>query len=356
VESTVQKKNLPLVYYRMPHEKDVWFIQGECAPLEIDSLQNVPSTPGFILYPGVASSSNPLFIQTDKQIRMPLEDLYAASLDTAEIWKLQSLPTNEASIAKEEYCKKVANAVELISSGELQKVVLSRIKNIQGITPENPLKIFYELCNKYPAAFVSLVYIPGNLLWITATPELLISANKNEIKTVSLSGTKPVNNTDGWGEKEKTEQKIVTDYISQVLGEDCENIRISTPEEVIAGNVKHLKTSFSATLKIDLWSLVSKLHPTPAVCGFPLNKAKHFIEQTEGYDRKYYTGFLGLYNVEGKTDLFVNLRCAELFANGVNLYVGGGITKDSIPNAEWEETELKAKTLLFAFEKIKHEA
>ena len=51
----------------------------------------------------------------------------------------------------------------------------------------------------------------------------------------------------------------------------------------------------------------------------------------------------------------MNLRCTEIFANGVKLYVGGGITKDSIPEKEWEETELKSQTLLFAFEEKKYE-
>ena len=60
--------------------------------------------------------------------------------------------------------------------------------------------------------------------------------------------------------------------------------------------------------------------------------------------------------MDDTTNLFVNLRCTELFANAVNLYVGGGITKDSIPEAEWEETELKAKTLSVVFEKVKDEA
>src|SRR6202021_687877 len=97
-------------------------------------------------------------------------------------------------------------------------------------------------------------------------------------------------------------------------------------------------------------NLVSELHPTPAVCGIPLNDATQFIKETEGYDRGYYTGFLGPCNMDGKTELYVNLRCAELFADCINLYVGGGITKDSIPENEWEETEMKSKTLLSALE------
>lgn len=86
-----------------------------------------------------------------------------------------------------------------------------------------------------------------------------------------------------------------------------------------------------------------------------MNEAQQFIKGTERYDRKYYTGFLGPCNMDSKTNLFVNLRCAEVFSDSVNLYIGGGITKDSKPEKEWEETELKSKTLLFAFEENEKE-
>ncbi len=151
------------------------------------------------------------------------------------------------------------------------------------------------------------------------------------------------------------EQLVVTDYINDILNKCCKNISVSGPQEAIAGNVKHLKTSFSAILNGSLWNLVSALHPTPAICGIPMNEAQQFIKGTERYDRKYYTGFLGPCNMDSKTNLFVNLRCAEVFSDSVNLYIGGGITKDSKPEKEWEETELKSKTLLFAFEENEKE-
>lgn len=331
----------------MPHEKEVWLLRSESDAMEIDSYKNAPSEPGFIIVPFTSGSScSPLFIKADNHNRMQLENV-----DRNQIWEIKAIQTSgNFSKTKEEYCKSVHDAVASIQSGDLQKVVLSRVKTINRTSHSNPLNIFYKLCTKYPSAFVSLVYIPGNTLWITATPELLISANDREIKTVSLAGTKLANSTEEWGYKEKMEQQIVTDYINNILERYCGNITVSGPNEIMAGNVKHLKTSFSAKLNTGLWSLVSALHPTPAVCGIPLDYAQKFIKQTEGYDRKYYTGFLGPCNMDGRTNLFVNLRCAEIFADGVKLYIGGGITKGSVPEKEWEETELKSKTLLFAFE------
>ncbi len=173
----------------MPDEKNAWVIQSEQDAMEMDSLNNVPEKPGFILHPFVIGSScMPLFIYADKCINLTIEEVY----DNALTYKINaSSAGNSFNKPKEEYCKNVADAIEEIHSGELQKVVLSRVKTIKnGVS--NPLEVFYKLCVKYPVAFVSLVYVPNKVLWITATPELLVSFGKNEIKTVSLAGTKSI--------------------------------------------------------------------------------------------------------------------------------------------------------------------
>src|SRR6185312_9422234 len=334
----------------MPHETEAWVLRSESHPREVASLGTISGSPGFILYPfTLHCSAKAQFIQADTITKITLEEIAdLASQDNN--WNIKDFMDTDAYLkTKEEYCKNVSDAIKEISSEAIQKVVLSRKKTINN-SSGNPLNVFRKLCVKYPAAFVSLVYIPGEVLWITATPELLLSVKDNKVSTISLAGTKLANSTELWGEKEKIEQQIVTDYIHEILEKRCKNITISGPDEVIAGNVKHLKSSFSAELATDMWELVDALHPTPAVCGIPRDTAKQFIAQTENYDRRYYTGFLGPCNINGQTTLFVNLRCAELFRDKVNLYIGGGITKDSISEREWEETELKSKTLLFAFE------
>ncbi len=88
------------------------------------------------------------------------------------------------------------------------------------------------------------------------------------------------------------------------------------------------------------------MHPTPAVAGYPKQKAIDFILENENYNREFYTGYFGFINKDKSSKLFVNLRCMQIEKKKLSVYVGGGITKDSNPLNEWQETEDKSKTLL----------
>jgi isochorismate synthase len=100
-----------------------------------------------------------------------------------------------------------------------------------------------------------------------------------------------------------------------------------------------------------LEEIIKALHPTSAVCGLPKAAAKDFILQNEPYDRSYYSGFLGELNIDLATfrteqsDLFVNLRCMKINEKQVELFIGCGITKDSVPEAEFIETVNKSMTM-----------
>ena len=74
----------------------------------------------------------------------------------------------------------------------------------------------------------------------------------------------------------------------------------------------------------------------------PKQKALAFILANEGYDRSFYSGFLGPVHVAGESHLYVNLRCMRLGRDSATLFVGAGITANSDPAAEWRETEMKA--------------
>ena len=180
--------------------------------------------------------------------------------------------------------------------------------------------------------------------WIGASPELLLKENNQFIETVSLAGTKA--KEDDWTEKEYHEQQVVTDYIASTLKPYTAYIDVDGPFSVNAGFFEHLKSYISAQLndKTKLYDLLKALHPTPAVGGMPKDLSKDFILKNEGYDRSFYAGFMGYQN-KIASEYFVNLRCAKIYSNKVNLYVGGGIMPDSVPEKEWHETELKSKTI-----------
>ena len=121
----------------------------------------------------------------------------------------------------------------------------------------------------------------------------------------------------------------------------------SGPYPAYAGALSHLKTDFHFSLKDNknLGDLLKVLHPTPAVCGLPKEEAYRFILENEGYDRKYYSGFIGWLDPEGRTDLYVNLRCMHIEDEQLTLYAGGGLLASSELNDEWQETEKKLQTM-----------
>ena len=92
--------------------------------------------------------------------------------------------------------------------------------------------------------------------------------------------------------------------------------------------------------------MLDLLHPTSAVCGMPQEPALDFLRKHEEYDRAFYSGYLGPVNIENETNIFVNLRCMQLLSQKAILYAGAGVTIDSDPEKEWQETEMKLQTLL----------
>lgn len=240
----------------------------------------------------------------------------------------------------------VENAVISIQNKAFDKVVLSRKVSLDLTL--DIVTSFQNLVSNYSSAFRYLFYHPKIGTWMGATPEQLLKIENNKLNTVALAGTQLFTENVIWQPKELQEQQFVTDFITNELKAFSEEITISEPFTEKAGSLAHIKTTISAKLKdkFSFLDLLKTLHPTPAVCGLPKNKALEYIIENENYDRKFYTGFLGEYNVDRTTNLFVNLRCMEIKRNSVNLYVGCGITKASKPKKEYIETQNKLGTML----------
>jgi isochorismate synthase len=234
----------------------------------------------------------------------------------------------------------------------VEKGVYSRIKQVpfQG---EKAIELFHLLEKTYPNAFCYLISSKHFGTWIGATPELLMNQEGMVCQTVALAGTHGENEVHEWTSKEMEEHQFVVSAIQEALERnECVEIEADGPYVSQAGPVQHLKTDFKALLtKPNAWSIALDLHPTPAVCGTPRKNAIEAIATREMHHRDLYTGFIGLFE-EGNTNLFVNLRCAQLFPDKAFLYVGGGFTIDSIPDLEWEETEKKAETLARVMKQI----
>jgi isochorismate synthase len=242
-------------------------------------------------------------------------------------------------------------------------VVLSRTKDYPYTEKFDLFKAFQKLNKTYLSAFVSLINLPDRQeSWLGASPEKLVGMDAQGVfKTTALAGTQNARTKDGevipakevrWGQKEIEEQALVSRYIIECF----KKIRLREyqekgPKTSRAGNLYHLRTDFEVnTHEVNFPELgtvmLTLLHPTSAVCGMPKKSALKFINAAENYQRSLYSGYLGPVKIDQESSLFVNLRCMR-FKNGTaTLFAGAGITEDSDPQKEWDETEMKCETLL----------
>jgi len=360
--------NLSIAIWRMPNQNSsqlfIDFKQNR--EFEIEELENLSG--GFVFAP-FHENDKKIYLKGELQITFTDSGIKLNPLDTKEEylrWLEKTLKynseirlgnkNNSKSTSKSDYQGWVNAGIQGIMNGEFKKVVPARIlvKDWKG----NPIEIFNNLSRRYPNAFVSLTYTPQAGCWIGATPELLLSVDKNKIfRTASLAGTKAFDNSVKlhnvtWTQKEIEEQAMVSRYIINCF----KTIRLREfdeegPMTIKAGNLVHLKTNFLVDMKntnfLNLGSTMLRLlHPTSAVCGMPKEAASRFLQKSENFDRGYFSGYLGPVNVEDETSIFVNIRCARLMENNFIIFAGAGVTSYSEAESEWEETELKCKTLL----------
>ncbi|MCU0437787.1 MAG: chorismate-binding protein [Raineya sp.] len=381
---TAKNSNFATAIWRLPNQSETCVVVdfSEKLSLQTYHLEQMPN--GFVFSPFENKNENGTdllgyFIKADwsfttsTEIQEPnfgasekekqfFEDLEKhLQKNTEQKTKIPSYHLTETSSLNHQNL--VTRGIEAIKSGAFQKVVLSRRQEVHLKGEWQISDLFAKLCNMYPQALVSVVFIPEVGLWLGASPEILVSLDKNNIfRTMALAGTQAYNpdldtSQAVWTQKEIEEQALVSRYIINTF----KKIRLREfeedgPKTVRAGNLIHLRTDFWVDLNEVqypdlLTTMLRLLHPTSAVCGMPKQESLDFILKNEGYNREFYCGFLGQVNFKEETHIFVNLRCMQI-ANSQKAYVyaGGGITAHSNPEKEWHETIHKTQTLLRAFD------
>lgn len=348
--------------YRMPNSGQIMFIAGrKLRQIDHEDLGSLES--GYLIssFAGQHYYFEKDFAYLSESDSENIEQLFNEAPDApTSNWSPYVSINETPETVEEDYIENVRSAISEIKSSELIKVVPSKTKRIALSTGRIP-DIFVRLCESYPSAFVSITSAPELGTWVGATPESLIEVNKEGVfKTMSLAGTQKYSgeplHTLPWTQKEIEEQAMVSRYIINRFKEIRlrEFIEVG-PRTVSAGNMAHLCTTFTvdtlATEFPDLGSVMLKLlHPTSAVCGMPKQPAQKLIQKLEKHDRRLFSGYLGPVNMVEGSYIYVNLRCMEIQETQAILYAGAGVTQYSVAEDEWQETELKCKTLLNVIE------
>jgi isochorismate synthase len=337
------EKGLPLVAYRKPGQEVLTLLfQDDRARHGVNDF----TESGFVFAP-FDLNSPPILLQPDssQELRFP-----AGISEEKSTRGFENSPTED----REVYVELVRSAQQYMAEGNCMKIVVSRSQEVE--THVQPLHAFDMLLQMYPDAFCYLWHHPDTGIWIGASPELLLKVEENIYQTTSLAGTARYEGEPEphWGPKEREEQAIVTSFLLDAIRGKVATVNITGPVTIKAADLLHLQSRISGELgPARLADLIAALHPSPAVCGLPRKEALDFINRHENYNRAFYTGYLGELNMPAslaagsnqQAQLYVNLRCMSFSRGYATLYVGGGVTPASSPQAEWEETVNKSGTM-----------
>lgn len=348
---------LPFFAYCLPNSNTIKIgVQKDLRIRTFDDFSDLEGSEGFVFAPFDSGDKHASWLIL-KDFSFDSQELNEDAVTKLKAYRNANQVKNDKACIpglEQDYFNQIADVLGALNARKLDKAILSRIQNENRSKELNRAQLFIQLCQHYPQAFTSFVSLPGMCSWMGASPELLLKSDRDKTETVALAGTLPILNSDlsslVWGNKEIAEQAMVSDYIESVFKENAiDRFEKEGPLTVKAGQVAHLKTEFVIARKLsfgDKARMIKALHPTPAVCGLPKQKALELIKAVETHDREYYAGYLGPLEADGEFALYVNLRTMKITENQLSLFVGGGITAESVPQKEWEETQHKAKTLL----------
>ena len=281
-------------------------------------------------------------------------------------------PRITAEPSREAYQDTVARALaSMRASGaeasRVEKVVLSRSLRLEADAPFDPFALFRDLKADPSAArfLVPLGAGKGGAMrrLVGASPELLISKRGRAILSHPLAGSarrSPDLSQDEaaaqallTSDKDLREHALVVEAIMDALAPYCRELRAPPgPALVSTRTMWHLGTRIEGLVhrpdEVSAAELAALLHPTPAVCGAPRDRAAEMIRELEAYDRGFYAGAMGWTNAAGDGAWHVSLRCAEICGAEARLYAGAGIVEGSDPTAEADETSGKFQAVLRA--------
>lgn len=263
---------------------------------------------------------------------------------TADAWpELEQAPEHPAT-TREQYAALFKLYTGYIHSGRVRKIVLARTAD-EAVTPDfSPCRAFQQACEARPEAFKALVHTPQHGTWLFCTPEQLITGHDTDWHTMALAGTRMPCRLP-WDSKNRREQALVTEFVREILTPLADEIIESQPENLRAGNIEHLCTRFHLRMpRENLLRVLAQLPPTPAVCGSPVETARELLLSTPDINRSCYAGYLGPWD-KSSVQLYVSLRCMQIFPGFCRLYAGGGLMPDSDEESEWQETHAKMQTM-----------
>ncbi len=260
----------------------------------------------------------------------------------------ESMTVCPASTPRHVYIESLTRLIQKLKARQGKTVIC---RNICGCFKSfDPLAMAQRYFSLFPSTFRFLFYHPSTGYWMGASPELLLEVNSaNTADTRALAGTMPVEASEQWSLKNLAEHKFVVSDITDRIKAIDTNLEVlaDEPRDLVYATVRHLCTPIhiSSAKPLPVNDIISALHPTPAVGGFPREDAMADIAVHESHPRNCYGGLITVPAAGGEL-AYVILRCVHFDEQSWSVYTGSGITADSDAIDEWNETEAKAAPLV----------
>ncbi|MBE5252726.1 isochorismate synthase [Mixta mediterraneensis] len=262
-----------------------------------------------------------------------------------------------------EFTDMVAQAVAATQQGELDKVVLSRLMDIVTGQPVDTAALMQRIVAQNPTSYHFHLPLPQGGALVGASPELLLRKQGRDFSSCPLAGSarrdsdslrdRAAGETLMNSGKDRHEHKLVTDAMRETLQSRSRLLSVpNVPSLITTSTLWHLSTQIDGEALNEhenALSLACLLHPTPALSGFPHQRAQRLIQQLEPFERQLFGGIVGWCDDQGNGEWVVTIRCGTVNGARVRLFAGAGIVADSQPESEWRETGVKLDTMLRAF-------
>lgn len=271
-------------------------------------------------------------------------------LDRAASSQLPKIKWRESDV--DSWKEKVLTAVSEIQEDVLDKVVLAREIVADAESEIDVRGVLRNLSKEYPGTWVY-----SNKGLIGATPELLIRLNNSMVVSRVLAGTISKTGDDdkdlalaaslARSSKDLEEHEYAVRSVADALAPFCTSTNVpDAPFVLHLSNVMHLATDVTGAIKdshkvVDIFSILSKLHPSAAVCGTPTNIAASLIKRIEGINRRRYAGPIGWVDAKGDGEQGIALRCGCINGKEVHAFAGCGIVAGSDASREVAESQAK---------------
>jgi para-aminobenzoate synthetase component 1 len=287
-------------------------------------------------------------------------EFWSDCLEQAEAAEPSPLPLGtssalvESNLRRAEFIRKIQRAQEYIRVGDVYQVNLSQ--RFTSSLSVRPWELFQRLSEASPAPLAAYVD-GGHFQLASASPELFLRLSGRRILTRPIKGTRrrsPDPDEDArlayelqTSPKELAELLMITDLLRNDLGQVSEYGSVIVPElsrlESFA-QVHHLVSTVEGRLRPELSHVraLAACFPGGSITGAPKIRAMEIIDELEPVTRGPYTGALGYFGFNHESQFSMIIRTA-IMTNGLAYFQSGaGIVADSVPEAEYDETLIKA--------------